>query len=205
MIQALIGLILLTGPTAEMKVMVGGQQVGDAWLTDKLTPGGGKKTQTKMALIYNNQKATVIEEVEYAADASPVRKYLRKDGPDGQQMRIATFSSGAAHVTDESGGQRKTSEVPVPKGADVRAASEFWFFKTQPARGATCNHYRFDMDKLAWVETKVKYVGPAQMVSGGKKYTTHLITIEGLGKAWLTDEGKPLRVEVGKLQLIRKP
>lgn len=192
-----------SSPTVKMSITLGGKNVGTAWITEKLTEDGGKRSQTKLILANNGLKSTFIDEVEYDKEGYPVRKYVRRQGPDGQEMRIATFGDRLAEVVTEMNGKRSTQTVKAPEGCETRAASEFWFIKNQPRVGQTDVYYRFDMDQLAWIETKVKYEGMRDLELGGQIMRTHCVTLAGMAKTWLNDLGRPLKVEAGKLVLVK--
>ncbi|MGI8924942.1 MAG: hypothetical protein ACR2HJ_13110 [Fimbriimonadales bacterium] len=182
-----------------MALTVDGADVGRVWITEKLTESGGKVGQFKMQLIKGPQSVTIIEEAEYNKDARPVRKTFSQEGAGS---RVATFSAGVVTVVMEAEGQTETKAIPIPTSADVRAQSEFWFLRDKPKPGAKSIYHRFDMKELAWVKTQVAYVGSGTLKIRGKAVKAHL-TKSGPGKAWVDDHGRPLRIEAGKLVMLR--
>lgn len=196
-------LLLAQSPTVELTIELDSQRVGTAYITAKPTDAGGKKSQAKLVLVNGSQRSTFIDEAEYDAEGRPIRRYIRRIGPDGQEMRIATFSKTGVSVVSELNGKRETTKVPLPSGS-VLAKSELWFIKTNPPQGETCTYQRFDMDRLAWVETVVKYEGQRTLKSGEDSIKAHLVTVMGTTRSWLDSHGRPIRVEAGKLTFTRQ-
>jgi hypothetical protein len=187
---------ILPSATVTLDIFAGSQRVGEARVTSRVTPSGGKATQMHMSLAQGAQKSTVVEESEYASDGAPIRKYFRKIGGGSNEMVTATFDSANANVVTEKGGERSTKTVAVPSGADIRAACELWFIKTQPPVGAEVAYVRFDLSKLEWVAAKAKFV---------KKEKDLNLVEHDTGKAWLDSSGNLARLEAGRILFKRKP
>jgi hypothetical protein len=206
MVVTLLAGILILGqqsPTVELKAIFDGRPVGTAWITDKLSPDGSKKSQIKLLLKQDGGETTVVEETQYAKDGMPVRKYLRKTAKEGSEMRIATFSGRTAHIVTERDAKRETSQVEAPANVELRAICEYWFLRDRPVVGTVWEYYRFDMDKLAWLKTVVRYVKVDQVKVAGKVVKMNRIDIEGLANSWHADDGKAQRVVMGKLVLAK--
>lgn len=200
---ATVGVVAYAGPTTRMNILLDGKTIGTAWVTEKPTPTGGKKGQTKLLITNAGARSVFIDETEYDSDGFPVRKYVKRTSPGVEETRSATFGDDVAYVVTEDNGEINKQTVPAPKGVELRAKSEFWFFKVRPRVGERNTYFRFDMDKLLWVETKVKYEGIRVVKLNGVETKANCITLAGLAKTWLTDDGKPIRVEAGKLTLVK--
>ena len=182
--------LALTGPEG---------MTGSARVTNQVQDDGSKYVQLSMTMRQKGgADVSVLQESSYDAKGNPVRKLqvITFPGGGGKQTFIATFDEKGANVSVEAGGKTVTDTVPYPAGKSVRVVSEFWLIRDKPAPGAISTYWRFDIGTRKWEETKATYHGKRQLKIGAKTHNCHLVTV-GEAKAYMDDNGDPLRVEQG--------
>lgn len=192
---AALAILAYAAEQVEMTISIDGKEVGTARITERALPDGGKSSQTRMYLAAGEQEAVVVAEAEYAADGTPKRKYARRTGAGGSEMRVVTFANRVASLTIEIDGIRETKKVPAPEGADIRAVSELWHASAYPKSGTKVKYHRFDINKGEWEPFEITYKGKQD----GCYYTESTA-----GKAWIGDDGLPVKIIAGKLTMVRK-
>ena len=206
-LTGLFSLLAFAPGTTELAIYRNDNRVGSAWITTRLIEEKGLSIRMRVELDAGERTITVIEESDYDAEGRPVRKYARMSPPGEWSMIIATFKNGVATVITEQSAKRHTTRYKAPESADTRAVSEFWFIKTKPKPEETATYHRFDISKMRWLKTVVKYEGLEEITIGGKKISAHLTTLESEGekfKTWTDDKGAPLKVEAGTLVMVRE-
>jgi hypothetical protein len=177
--------ILVQAPTIHLTITTDGKKVGDAWLTQKLEPGG-KKTHAKLIL----GETRIIETAEYAMDGTPKTKVLTQTAM-GKDMTVeAVFGTTEVKVT--VAGQLST--VALPTKSSLKAKSEFWFLQTKPPVNHSVEYQRFDLNTRKFVPCKVTFLGREEITTGGKKLTANRVKVDGKTDAWLDERGDPYRM-----------
>jgi hypothetical protein len=193
-VLALIG-IVIQGPTIEMSITQAGQEVGKAWLSQKID-AGSKKTFAK--LIMGDVK--IIETAEYSLDGTPRNKTISRTELDKTVKTEAIF--GKAGVSFRSGEYRQ--QIPLPTKGSTRALSELWFIQTKPKPNQSVEYERFDLYGGAFVHCKVQYVGKEIITVGGVAVSANKVRVDGKTDAWLDDRGDPYRMVIdGKTKFER--
>ncbi|HWP30415.1 MAG TPA: hypothetical protein VNK96_01630 [Fimbriimonadales bacterium] len=200
-----------TEKSAEYDVYFGEAHVGE--LRYKITLKENKALQTQIRSEYSFQdfQQTNVQENEYDFEGRPIRKYLRTTG-DSERTIIASFGKDSVHIVREEKGKRSTQTIPIPKGAEIRAKSEFWFLTVTPRIGKQYEYYRFDLTNLLWHKIRAVYSGKETIRVGKKDVVAHAITqtdLEGKVsiheiKLWLDDNGVPLLMVSEKMRVERK-
>ena len=194
----------LVSAQTKLTVVVGGRKVGTATLLQKIKPDGTKTVQLSMDLKFDAMAATVRSEATYTASGAPIRKFQETLVP-GQKVRrtvVVTFDKDGASVVADLNGKRTTKKVALPETTQRDDASEFWFLRDQPKKGAVTKAYTFDIETLSWSLLTTTYEGEVEVIIAGKKVKAHR-TKSDKGTAYLDATGNPLKLETGNGALER--
>ncbi len=194
----------LAGAQTKLTVIVAGKKVGTATLFQKVMPDGTKSVQLSMLLKSDNVTATVRSEATYSAKGGAVRKFQETLVP-GQKIRrtvVVTFDAQGANVVADLNGKRTTKKISLPETTQRDDASEFWFLRDQPKKGAVAKAYTFDIETLSWSLLTTTYEGEVEITVGGKKVKAHR-TNSDKGTAFLDSAGNPIKLETGNGALER--
>ena len=183
----------------ETKLKVSGESGlrGTATLVNKIQEDGSKYVQLTLELrSADGQIVTIIQESVYDKRGFPVRKLQSATSPGGtKQTIIATFDSTGVNLEIRSDGERGKGRVERPIGKPIAAKSEFWFIRDKIPAGGRTTYFRFDLQTRTWIETEVVYIGDRTITVNGRQVKTHLV-MYGKTKAWVDDEGDPVRIEM---------
>lgn len=204
LLLALAILPTLTFGQTKLAVVVGGKRVGTATLLQKILVDGTKLVQLSMDLKSDSMAATVRSEATYTAKGAPIRKFQETLVPAQKVRRtvVITFDKEGASVVADLNGKRTTKKVTLPETTQRDDASEFWFLRDQPKKGAEAKAYTFDIETLSWSLLTTTYEGEIEITIGGKKVKAHR-TKSDKGVAYLDANGNPLKLETGNGALER--
>lgn len=200
-----------TEKSAEYDVFFGEAQVGELRYKIILKENKALQTQIRSEFSFQDFQQTNVQENEYDFEGRPIRKYHRATG-DSERTMIASFGKDSVHIVREEKGKRSTQNIPIPKGAEIRAKSEFWFLTVNPRIGKQYEYYRFDLTNLLWHKIRVVYSGKETIRVGKKNVMAHAITQTDLErkvpiqeiKLWLDDNGVPLLMVSENMRIERK-
>lgn len=188
----------------QLRVLSQGVEVGTARASQKLLPDGGKQVNLNMDLKNGPTKVVVRQTSTYDAKGVATHKFLETivtPGPTRTSI-IATLSDAEAKVAVDRGGKSESKTVPAPKDAPRDDPSEFWFIRDVPRPGTRVSRYRFDMSALEWKLMEIEYLGPKEIVVGGKKVRAHAIKASD-GSFYLDEKGLPYLIETATFRMER--
>lgn len=174
-----------------------GKVIGQARVSHKLMPNGGKSVEMLLTLGSGVDAVHVREQSVFAVDGAPVRKLLNLTAGSNKVKRqvLVTFREKLAHVVIEEGGVRTIKEIPVPAGASIANPAELWFVRTPPNPGLAVSSHVFNLNRLAWEALLTEYLGRAEVALPGGKVRAHRVTVNYPDRkidAYLDDRGLPL-------------
>lgn len=195
---------VIAGAQSKLTVFVAGKKVGTATLLQKVLPDGTKSVQLSMELKTDAVTATVRSEATYTAKGAPIRKFQETLVPAQKVRRtvVVTFDDKGANVVADLNGKRTTQKIALPETTQRDDASEFWFLRDQPKKGAVSKAYTFDIETLSWSLLTTTYEGEVEITIAGKKAKAHR-TKSDKGVAYLDATGSPLKLETGNGALER--
>lgn len=195
--RALVALALgvsvsLVSAQVTMKITRAGQNLGEAKVSQRLLPDGGKVVNLLLTLKGPSRTVLVRTESRFDKTGGPVRKFQETTtlGKTDYVRIIATFNSEGASVVTDRSGKRSIQQVPLVAGAPRADKSELWFSRLKPALGGQCRAYVFNLDSMEWELGTTQYVADPD---GG-----HLLLTKRGGKEITTtvdDAGLPICIE----------
>jgi hypothetical protein len=178
-------------------------KVGSAKTYYKYRDNGTLYVQIKMEVTLGGATVVVTHESNYDKDGNPTRKYFRMTGSNVSKMIQVTFQNRVANVIVEEGTGRKTFQIPAPEKSEIRMKSEFWFVNTTPKVNEEWKCYRFSIDDLKWVETKVVYLGKENISIRDKKFDAHKVQQDN-AIVWVDEKKDIIRMVQDSLRFERK-
>lgn len=178
-------------------------KVGSAKTYYKYRDNGTLYVQIKMEVVLGGATVIITHESNYDKDGNPTRKYFRMTGSNVSKMIQVNFQNRVANVIVEEGTGRKTFQVPAPEKSEIRMKSEFWFVNTIPKVNEEWKCYRFSMDELKWVETKVVYLGKENVSIRDKRFESHKIQQDS-AIVWVDEEKNIIRMVQDSLRFERR-
>ena len=170
-----------------------------------ITSTGAFLQHETLTMSSQGRSMTIDETARDGRTGLPLTRVLHISG-GGQNAEISvTFSSSAAKVQAKAPNGSKSSTIPAPKGANLHNASEFWFLRDRPSKGAKVTYYGFDLNRMQWKRETDTYVGEETISVGGRKVRAHKITTTD-GPQWLDDRGFPYKLELtgSNIVMVRK-
>jgi hypothetical protein len=204
-VLSLFALVLaaLSQAQVHLKLQMGGQSVGTAVLTQKVS---ATQINQKMHIALSFQGNTGSQDIDTVNDR--LGRVLRETMSQSIAGHVASttvvYGAKEVKVSHTENGKTTVKSVAVPKG-NLADSSTLWFITQRPKKGASVTYLSFDARALKWKTRTAHYVGDEKVA--GTSMTGHHVHHED-GDIWLDDKGFPIRLEdnssSGKIVLTRE-
>lgn len=180
---------------------------GSAKAFTQILPNGQLLTRLTLTMTTKDSPDTIviIQESKFDKDGKPLFKSQKTSLKTGKLVQFinVVFSAKEVSITVNNDGQRRQLKVAVPKES-IAGLPEFWFIRDKPKSGDQRTYQRFDLGKLAWVKTTVKYLGKVSIRANGMVTPANRISSNG-AEIFLDDFGDPIQLQSGSMTLVRVP
>ena len=203
-----LGLFLLAAASyaGEVSMRISGSAglTGSAKVVNKLQEDGSKYVRMEMELrSTDGQIVNVLQESVYDKAGMPVRMIQNTTAAGSKEQKIvAMFSGGSVRLRVTLGEKTEEETIQIPAGTNPMAKFEFWFIRDKVTAGGKTAYSRFDLQTNKWERVEATYHGTREIKINGKPVKANLVEVAG-AKAYVDDQGDPLRVEMQGIVLER--
>lgn len=177
------------------KVVVQGQEIGEATLIYNILPNRGLRSRLHMRVAGPAGQMTMQVDETTGPDGSPVKGNMQQTNPGGDEKVVRTFTPKGVATTLTKNGKTTTKTYPFPKTGSIKSASTLWFVTLRPKVGAKEVSMSLKAPSMKWEQSTTTYEGIRSIVSQGKTVKAHLISSKET-KAWLDDKGVPYQIDL---------
>lgn len=193
----LVFLLLALGASAlsqtyKFRVSVGGQSVGTATITDKITVAGNMLTTVNISMKAGGTSITMQAAEEYRPDGMPVRTMSSMSSGGETDRSVVVYTSLNATITNTTSGKTTKKVAPLPKGS-IKVPSIIWFRKGFPKVGTKISYWSLNSATVKWEQEYDKYASNAKIASRGKMVAAHLIESKEV-RSWHDSKGGNIRL-----------
>lgn len=163
----------------------------------KLLGNGGARRKTISTFFAETGKTYITDEEEWDAigrHTSFVRK--TRIGTDAGQVMVSYTATGAVLSLTSPGRAPESLAYEIPEGSVQGDPSRNWVLKHLPAEKTEEDAARFDLDRMAWVKSKVSFEGKTSLVLRGQTHEAFVIKDDQGTTQWLDDKGLLIKQEV---------
>lgn len=207
---ALLGVLAFSGSSFAGEVnlkLINSGAVGTAKALSQILPNGQLLTRLTLTMTPKDSKDTIvlIQESKFDKDGKPLFKSQKTSLKTGKLVQFinVVFGPKEVQITVNNDGQRRQLKAAIPKES-IAGIPEFWFIRDKPKSGDQRTYQRFDLGKLAWAKTTVKYLGKVAIRVNGMAVQAHRVSSNG-AELFLDDFGDPIQLQSGSMTLVRVP
>ncbi len=180
-----------------LSTSVDNKPLGRVEIFIKLMANGGARRKTISTFFAETGKTYITDEEEW--DGRGVHTSLSRRTRVGVQTGLVLVSyagSGAVLSFSTAGRGEETITYDIPAGLAEGDITRNWLLKTQPEDKAEAEAVRFDLDRMAWVKSKVTFEGRSSLVLKDQTHEAYIVKDDLGATQWLDSKGLLLKQEV---------
>lgn len=163
----------------------------------KLLGNGGARRKTISTFFAETGKTYITDEEEWdgvGRHTSLVRK--TRIGTDSGQVMVSYTGSGVVLSLSSPDRASESLSYEIPAGMAQGDPSRNWILRSLPADRTEQDVVRFDLDRMAWVKSKVSFKGKTSLVLRGQTHEAYVIKDDQGSTQWLDSKGLLIKQEV---------
>jgi hypothetical protein len=191
-----LGVFVCCAQAQEFKyrVVVQGQDLGEAKLTYNILPNKGLRSRLDMRIAGPGGQMSMQVDETCGPDGSPIKGAMQQSSPAGAEKVVRTFSAKGVTVISTKNGKTTTKLVPYPKNGSIKSPSTLWFITTRPKLGATDKSFSLHNASMKWELSTTTYKGVQAIMVKGKSVKAHAINSKD-ANLLVDEKGMPYRIE----------